>query len=192
MPPFPNCRRLTCERYSRTQNALKAGASLPVAIVAACLELLNRIPGFALIGSKPLLKLAISIAIDFIGKSSATLKHCDDSVAYKNSAYFALPARQLEHTACSPFSSPRPFAFFSRSIPSLHPRAPPARLGPSPSRAPMLHLPLLFPSPTFPFWNCQASRATSSLLWARLAIWAGRRRARFWCVVELRNVVPKP
>lgn len=54
---------------SHKQNALKAGASLPVAIVAACLELLNRIPGFALIGSKPLLKLAISIAIDFIGRS---------------------------------------------------------------------------------------------------------------------------
>ena len=54
---------------SNKQNALKAGASLPVAIVAACLELLNRIPGFALIGSKPLLKLAISVGIDVIGRS---------------------------------------------------------------------------------------------------------------------------
>ncbi len=50
-----------------TLNALKAGASLPVAIVAGCLELLRRIPGFTMIGTKPLLKLAISIAIDFIG-----------------------------------------------------------------------------------------------------------------------------
>jgi len=48
-------------------NALRAGASLPVAIVAGCLELLRRIPGFTMIGTKPLLKLGISIAIDFIG-----------------------------------------------------------------------------------------------------------------------------
>jgi hypothetical protein len=50
-----------------TLNALKAGATLPVAIVAGCLELLRRIPGFTMIGTKPLLKLAISVAIDFIG-----------------------------------------------------------------------------------------------------------------------------
>uniref|UniRef100_A0A7S1MTH8 Uncharacterized protein n=2 Tax=Hemiselmis andersenii TaxID=464988 RepID=A0A7S1MTH8_HEMAN len=50
-----------------TLNALKAGASLPVAIVAGCLELLQRIPGWTMIGQKPLLKLLISIAIDLIG-----------------------------------------------------------------------------------------------------------------------------
>jgi len=53
-----------------TTNALKAGASLPVAIVAACLELLRRIPGWSTLGSKPLLKLGISVAIDFIGVAS--------------------------------------------------------------------------------------------------------------------------
>ncbi len=62
-----------CSEYTRSLipenvlpvNALRAGASLPVAIVAGCLELLRRIPGFTMIGT--LLKLGIGIAIDFIG-----------------------------------------------------------------------------------------------------------------------------
>lgn len=52
---------------------LKQGASLPTAIVAAFLQLLNRIPGFAMIGQKPLLKLAISIGIDVVGVASFLL-----------------------------------------------------------------------------------------------------------------------